>query len=456
MDWTIHNKMALFFSAIVMILLIISLTSYRNAFRLFDANNDVMRSYEVQKELETILSVMKDAETGQRGYIITGDESYLEPYRSAQASIATSLAMLESLVGNRPSQLDNFNRLKPLIAAKFDELNKTIMLRKAAGFATAQQMVLLGSGKESMDNIRWITGQMGRAESDLLQERISKAGRQNSMTMITIITGTLLYLLLLASGFYAINRYVNDRKDFESKIRHLNDDLEKRACMLEQANQSMESFCHSVAHDLRAPLRLINGYGNLLLEKYSSKLDEEGQNHLTRLCSSSERMGTLIENLLDLSMISRIEMRREQIDLSNLARAIAHNLQVQDPARSARFFIEDNINAWGDSRLLRKAILNLMDNAWKYTINRQETIIRFGSKELNQIRTYFISDNGIGFDTALAGKIFEAFQRLHEEDGFEGTGIGLAAVKQIVERHGGHVWGEGEANEGAIFYFTLG
>lgn len=456
MDWTIHNKMALFFSAIVMILLIISLTSYRNAFRLFDANKDVMRSYEVQKELETILSVMKDAETGQRGYIITGDESYLEPYRSAQATISTSLALLESLVGNRPSQLDTFNQLKPLIAAKFDELNKTIMLRKAAGFATAQQMVLLGSGKESMDKIRWITGQMGRAESDLLREKISKAGRQNSMTMITIIAGTLLYLLLLASGFYAINRYVNDKKDFESKIRHLNDDLEKRACMLEQANQSMESFCYSVAHDLREPLRLINGYGNLLLEKYNPTLDEEGQNYLTRLCSSSERMGTLIENLLDLSMVSRIEMRREQIDLSSVARAIARNLQVQDPARSARFFIEEGINAWGDPRLLRKALLNLMDNAWKYTTNRQEAIIRFGSTEFDQIRTYFISDNGVGFDTALAGKLFEAFQRLHEEEGFEGAGIGLAAVKQIVERHGGHVWGEGEVDEGAIFYFTLG
>ncbi|WP_243373730.1 sensor histidine kinase [Geotalea sp. SG265] len=456
MHWSIHNKMALFFSAIVMILIIISLTSYRNAFRLFDANRDIVRSYEVQKELEAILSVMKDAETGQRGFIITGDEKYLAPYLAAEASIAESLAKLEQLISANRPQLEYFNQLKPIIAAKFAELDKTIKLRKTTGFATAQQMVLVGSGKESMDHIRRVTERMEKAEAELLEKRISCWKRQNSITMITIIAGTLLYLLLLASGFYAINRFVNDRKEIEAEIRHLNDDLERRASMLERANRSLESFCYSVSHDLRAPLRHINAYSQLLLEQYGPVLDDEGRTYLNRLCSSSVSMGTLIENLLDLSMVSRTEMRREQVDLTSVARAIAHNLQVQAPERVVRFFIEDDLTAWGDSRLLRKALLNLLDNAWKYTANNREAIIRFGCMELDRGRTFFIGDNGIGFDSAFAGKLFEAFQRLHKSDSFEGTGIGLAAVKQIVERHGGDVWGEGMVNGGATFYFTLG
>ena len=226
---------------------------------------------------------------------------------------------------------------------------------------------------------------------------------------------------------------------------------------LEDANRELEAFSYSVSHDLRAPLRSIEGFSQILLEDYAEKLDEEGQNYLGRVRAASRRMALLIDDLLDLSRVSRSPLRRELVDLSAQAREITAELAKSQPEREAEFVIADGLTANGDARLLSLALENLLGNAWKFTSREERARIEFGSTTLEgRERVYFVRDNGVGFDEAYAGKLFGAFQRLHGPEEFEGTGIGLATVQRIVRRHGGRVWAEGEVGKGATFFFTLG
>jgi signal transduction histidine kinase len=232
---------------------------------------------------------------------------------------------------------------------------------------------------------------------------------------------------------------------------------ERASSDLEEANRELESFSYSVSHDLRAPLRSIEGFSQILLEDYGDKLDEEGEDYLGRVRAASRRMALLIDDLLDPSRVSRRPLRRELVDLSAQTREIAAELGKSQPEREAEFVIADGLTANGDTRLLRLALENLRGNAWKFTSREEKARIEFGSTTLEgRERVYFVRDNGVGFDEAYAGKLFGAFQRLHGSEEFEGTGIRLATVQRIVRRHGGRVWAEGEVGEGATFFFTLG
>lgn len=237
------------------------------------------------------------------------------------------------------------------------------------------------------------------------------------------------------------------------------DDLEQRVgertAELESANRELEAFSYSVSHDLRAPLRSIDGFSQALLEDYQDKLDDEGQNHLQRVRSATQRMAQLIDDMLDLSRVTRAEINREQIDLSALARSLPAELQKAEPGREVEFVIADGLVANGDARLLRIVLENLFRNAWKFTGKHQRAKIEFAVTQNNGNSAYYVRDDGAGFDMAYANKLFGAFQRLHAMSEFNGTGIGLATVQRIIRRHGGRVWAEGEVEKGATFYFTL-
>lgn len=229
MQWSIQTKIIAVFSAVVVIIILVSLTTYRNAYHLIDANQRVIHSHEVEDELKAILSLFKDAETGQRGFLLTGDEQYLKPYLSATASLDKMLLSVERLVADNPAQTEKIRQLKPLVAEKFQELDQTIRLRRIEGLPAAQEVVRLGSGKDRMDQIRRLIGEMLNIEEGLLNKRIIKVHRENNSTTFAIIASTLLNLLLLALGYYAITKHLRERREYEAKIRQLNQRLQQRA-----------------------------------------------------------------------------------------------------------------------------------------------------------------------------------------------------------------------------------
>jgi PAS domain S-box-containing protein len=249
-------------------------------------------------------------------------------------------------------------------------------------------------------------------------------------------------------GFCKVTRDVTVRKRNE-ELLHL------RNAQLETANKELDAFSYSVSHDLRAPLRGIDGFSQALLEDYNDKLDSTGQDYLQRVRLAAQRMSVLIDDLLNLSRVTRSEIRREKLDLSAIVRSAADELHRAAPERNVKFVITDGLTADGDSRLLRVAIENLLGNAWKYTSAHSCARIEFGFHEDNGRSAYFVRDDGAGFDPRYSERLFGAFQRLHAVTEFPGTGIGLATVQRIIRRHGGEIWAEGAVEKGATFYFTL-
>jgi PAS domain S-box-containing protein len=261
------------------------------------------------------------------------------------------------------------------------------------------------------------------------------------------------------SGTFGVSRDISEQKQAEKEIHQLNDELDirvaERTAQLEAANREQEAFSYSVSHDLRSPLRHINSYAAILTEELGSGISATARDNLERICKASSRMGTLIDDLLELARTSRLPLKEEPIDLTRLATISSLLLQQTDKTRRVKFTIADGMQVQGDKTLLRLVLENLLDNAWKYTVGEKTAQIEFGLEVIDGQEVFFISDNGTGFDMEYCDKLFGPFQRLHGAE-YEGNGIGLATVKRAIERHGGSVWAEGEVGSGATFYFTLG
>jgi len=287
------------------------------------------------------------------------------------------------------------------------------------------------------------------------------ARRADGSTFVTLLSANLVRdatgrpIQLMASFLD-----ISERKHAEETIRSLNTTLEQRVlertAQLELANRELETFSYSVSHDLRAPLRSIDGFARILEEDYGAQLDAPAHQHLDRVREAAQRMGTLIDNLLNLSRMARVEMRSETLDLSKIAREIVTELERSDPTRHVAVTIAPNLAVVGDAALLRVVLQNLFENAWKYTRRAAQPQIEFGETVHEGARCLFVRDNGAGFDMQYAGKLFAPFQRLHSAKDYEGTGVGLATVARIVRRHGGNIRAEAEPGHGATFYFTLG
>jgi light-regulated signal transduction histidine kinase (bacteriophytochrome) len=240
------------------------------------------------------------------------------------------------------------------------------------------------------------------------------------------------------------------------ELQRLSATLARQQEVVENANRELEALNYSVSHDLRAPLRSIDGFSQIVLEDFGDVVGEEGKKYLQRVRDAAQHMGRLIEDLLSLSRISRTALDRTDVDLSALARQIADGLRAKAPHRDTTFVIEEGVHGNGDADLLTVVLKNLLGNAWKFTSKRKAARISFGYKERGADPCYVVTDNGAGFDMAHSSRLFGAFQRLHAPSEFEGTGIGLATVQRVVRRHHGQVWGEGHVDGGATFTFTLG
>jgi len=248
---------------------------------------------------------------------------------------------------------------------------------------------------------------------------------------------------------------VTERKRTEERIAQLNEDLRRRQAELEAANMELEAFSYSVSHDLRAPLRAIDGFCHAVIDDYGDRLDATGRDYLQRVRRATQHMGELIDDLLNLSRVTRAGISIQDVDLSAIAHEVIDELQAQAPDRKVEWVIQEGLRDRADERLMRIALANLLGNAWKFTRRQPGPRIEFGRRTQHGEAAYFVRDNGAGFDMSFAGKLFMPFQRLHRTDEFEGTGIGLATVWRIVKKHGGRAWAEGEVGKGATFYFTL-
>ena len=313
------------------------------------------------------------------------------------------------------------------------------------------------------------------AEDGIISQAISNESRPSRSLMFVPIRNGSSILGVLSIQSYRPNAYsprdlstiqdvadlcagTIDRLHAEGEILRLNSELEmrvkQRTAQLEATNRELEAFSYSVSHDLRAPLRSIRGFGEVLLERYADQLDERGREFLRRSCDSSRHMDHLIEDLLKLSRVGRSQMQLVDVDLTRMAQGIAAELSKAEPNRQVDFVAAPGLRARGDERLLQVALNNLLSNAWKFTSKTGEARVEFG-QTTNGSPAFFVRDNGAGFDMSYAGKLFGVFQRLHSNSEFPGTGVGLATVQRIINRHGGRTWAEAALNQGATFYFTL-
>jgi signal transduction histidine kinase len=436
-----------FFLALL-ILVSIAAWMYRDTKELIRSEDSAMRSYEVLKVLGALSLDFVEAQAGRRGFVMTGAAHELERYESAKDRIDGDLAALPKLTADDPYQQQRLLVLRPLLARRLAMWRESVELRKAEGFESERQRQLTQEGRDLNESIRAAIGEMEGEEKGLSESRQLEARASAQYAMRFLVRGTLVGVALLMLVFALLKREISHRERTEQALR-------LRTAELEMANNELEAFSYSVSHDLRNPLGAVDGYSHILLTEYADKLDKTGQDCLHRVRAVTAEMAQLIDDLLHFSLARRAELHRDAVDLSALAETVVVELRQMDPERQVTVTVAPGLAATGDRGLLRVVLRNLLGNAWKFTKTQPQPRIDLGAVQQDGAVTYFVRDNGVGFDMAKAEKLFVAFQRLHDAAEFPGTGVGLATVQRIVQRHGGRVWAEAAVGQGASFYFTL-
>ena len=584
MRWSLNAKITAGLGAALAILAVAEFISYRSTDQFIKSSRQVTHTQKVIESLEKILVTMDNAETGQRGYLLTGKESYLQPYEEAKGRLSAVLSTLDELTADDSKRQHDLAKLSYLIKEKQQELSATITLRKSGKTTEAYRLVMSDRGKKEMDDIRALIASMMDSEKARMAARNALwAASARRTTMVVIFGVAVAFIFLLAAifalnseaserlraeralqktqartrmlvdsirdyailmldtegrilswspgaekitgyreqemvgqsvarffpiddvkagapqkeleaalvngraeaegwrvrkggsrfwansvlvairddqgqlqGFSKVVRDITSRKEAQEEIENLNRNLEHRASELEAANKELEAFTYSVSHDLRAPLRHIDGFSQLLVDDYAPQLPEEVHRYLDRIQNGARQMGQLVDELLTLARIGRKEVRLQVTGLDSVVQQVVSDLKLELNGRKVEWKIASLPFVECDPTLLKQVFINLLSNAVKYTRPRNPAVIEVGSVPDNGNTTIFVRDNGVGFSMKYADKLFGVFQRLHRAEDFEGTGIGLATVQRIVHKHGGRVWAEAELDKGATFYFTLG
>ncbi|OFZ20966.1 MAG: hypothetical protein A2X94_06430 [Bdellovibrionales bacterium GWB1_55_8] len=404
-----------------------------------------------------------------RGYIISPDAESLNEIRQTHEEFQRVFAQLQRtdeearVVDHRLTELGRAEGFHQEL------LSEGFRLRRAK---RPLSEVLAYWAETVMPNYRVLTQQLTallRVHQDEYRaatEEVASAASRSIFAMVLVVGIAILVILLLIP---LVNRMLRENSRIADELRRTHDQLretneqleeriEERTVALSAANKELEAFSYSVSHDLRAPLRGIDGFSQALLEDYGERLDAEARDYLQRIRAGVQRMGRLIDDLLALSRLTRRELNVNTVRLSDVARRILEDLKAAEPERNVQTLIRDVSPVVGDEGLLAAAMENLLMNSWKFTSKRADARIEFGQLEQPTMgeAVFFVKDNGAGFDMAYADKLFGAFQRLHGAAEFSGTGVGLATVRRILHRHGGRIWAEGEVGKGATFYFTVG
>lgn len=463
--------------AAVLVVALNTWLAFRSIDVLVDSEAWVQHTLQVINQVERIMGSAKDAETGNRGYLITGVPQYLEPYTEALRVLPSDLDALGKLIADSPSQQAALLDLRAVLEQRLALLAQGIAEKKTgAGTDEIHLLVLSGTGNAEMNHLRQIADDMEAEERRLLVIRTGEVRANSRRARSTIALASALDLVLLVLMFRYLARERVMRLERErvaaelaeakiqteakaAEIQILNRELEERVRLrtaeLEATNRELEAFSYSVSHDLRAPLRTIDGFTLALEEDYADAVDAVGKDYIRRVRAGVQRMGQLIDALLQLSRITRAELVREQFDMAEIARSVAAEIELGIPAAApVEFRIGEGPRAFGDPRLMRVALENLLGNAVKFSSKVAAPVVEFGWD--GDAKAWFVRDNGAGFDMLYADKLFNAFNRLHGDKDFKGSGIGLATVARVVRRHHGSIWADSTVGRGAAFWFTLG
>jgi len=511
-DMKIVTKLTTVFAALIVVSMTVSAMTWFNISVAEKNQGWSAHSAEVMGAADSVMSAMVDQETGVRGYLVTSDQAFLAPYLQGRREFSAGLDRVRSLTADNPMQQRRIAELEQTaqswqqeIAAKEIEL-----AAHPGGIDAARKFAALGGGKAKMDTLRATVTEIRDAEIALLAVRDASTAAAFTSTKTATVLGMAVSVALAAAlaGWLArsicgaigalttamarladgdtqvavpgigrgdeIGRLalafnhmldelaaeVSERKLAEAATRQLNVELEdrvrQRTADLAAANQELGAFAYSVSHDLRAPLRAIDGFGGKLEKGYADRLDDEGRRLLQVVRDSARRMGRLIDDLLAFSRMGRREMAVNPVDMTTLVRAVATELRAGEPAgRAIEIDIADLPAAIGDPAMLRQVWVNLLSNAIKFTRTCILARIEVGAESEGEETRYWVKDNGVGFDMQYADKLFGVFQRLHAIDEFEGTGVGLALSQRIVHRHGGRIAAQSAVDAGATFSFVL-
>jgi signal transduction histidine kinase len=447
--WSIERRVLVGFGLVFVGIVVISAISYRNTAILIENSRLDTKSHELVQLLGSVGEALGAAESGHRRYLVTGDESYLTSYRAVVEQMPEYLRYLRGLTNEEAEQQTRVETLERLIARQLGAEAGAIAQREQHGYEGVRHLALSGAAKNELEGIHRLMTELDSAERRALILRVTQSAGSTRNTIALLGLGALMQLVLLASVYFLIHHDVTQR-------RRVAAELQSRGELLQAANKELEAFSYSVSHDLRAPLRHIDGYAALLSKAAGETLNDKARRYLQTISDSAKQMGQLIDDLLVFSRMGRQDMLRTTVNLDQLVKTVLHDLRLDLQGRTISWTMHPLPNVLGDPAMLRQVFVNLISNAIKFTATRPEAKIEIGvvTRKSGEAEV-FVRDNGVGFDMQYVNKLFGVFQRLHRNDEFEGTGIGLANVRRIIHRHGGQTWAKGAPDQGATFYFSL-
>jgi signal transduction histidine kinase len=432
---------------------------------LMDTAIAVERSDRILAQVNALEKLTLDMETGVRGYLLTGNEAFTSPFDIARSQIEAETQQLRDLLSDRPEELERLNRIVGLRAQWLAFAHEVLSARRGG----QDYMTIVNSlrGKGFMDASRVEFAEfikLEEARRDVLSSAAHQSTRNTLLLLgaVSLLGGGVLAWLarkqFLALGNTYRQALVEAQElnaTLEQRVTDRTALLEKRSAQLTEANRELEAFGYSISHDLRAPMRHISGFADLVRRSAGPKMDPDDLESLTTIYDTAKNAGRMVDDLLSFSRIGRAQLRKEPVDMDALLSQVLRDLKPETNDRQIDWTIGHLPPSVGDSALLRMVLHNLVSNAVKYTGKTREARIQVGASTDGPETVYFVTDNGTGFDMKYANKLFGVFQRLHRAEEFEGTGIGLANVRRIIMRHGGRVWADAKLGEGATFSFTI-
>jgi len=475
MPSVIGKRLAVGFGLAIVLLIGNAYVSFRATNTLIENNRSVVQTQRVIETLSEAVAHITTAETSQRGYIITGDESFLEFYNETLPRIERSIAQLKELTRDNPAQHERLAAFEKAVAVRRETLDRNLELRKSEGVNFWRGSERLQQGREQMDDVRRVASEIQGEENSMLALRTRQSDESARNTTLTFLTANALVLALLGAVYYVAARDLAERQRAAERLREANDQLELRVeertheladtnTELERSNRELQDFAFVASHDLQEPLRKIQAFGDRLKTKHGPQLNEEARDYLYRMQNAASRMHTLINDLLTFSRVTTKAQPFERTDLNKVAEDVLNDLEVRLQDTGGTVDVAPLPTIYADRLQMSQLFQNLIGNALKFHRTGEAPIIKIraevtkkggGPAGVNEVARLTVQDNGIGFDEKYLDRIFTPFQRLHGRGEYEGTGIGLAVCRKIVERHRGNLTAESRPGEGSTFIITL-